>query len=404
VIKKRKASPGPRAGLRKLGDRLQAAEDTLRAIRAGEVDALVVTKAKGERVVTLAGAELLYRIMFDQMYEGAVTLTRDGIIAYCNQRFADIVRTPLGRVIGSPLRRFVPPAEQPALEALRSRAGSASARSELSFQAGDGSPVPVSISLAPLRLDGSAAVIGVVADISELKRAEELRARLTTQVLAAQDDERRRVARELHDETGQSLTGLLVGLRTIEGARTLAEAVERGQQLGEIVARTLLDVGRLARGLHPRVLDDLGFAAAVTGQVQEFAELHGIAVDARVKVPDADRLPPVLQTTLYRVLQEALTNVARHAEARHVRVRLGREAATLTLCVQDDGIGMTPRAARGPLGAGQHRGLGLEGMRERVALLGGSVHVDSEPGKGTTVAVRIPLQGALVTTCPESGC
>jgi PAS domain S-box-containing protein len=407
VIKKRKASPGPRAGLRKLGDRLQAAEDTLRAIRAGEVDALVVRKAKGERVVTLAGAELPYRIMFDQMYEGAVTLTRDGIIAYCNQRFADIVRTPLGRVIGSPLRRFVPPAEQPALEALRSRAGSASARSELSFKAGDGSPVPVSISLAPLRLDGSAAVIGVigvVADISELKRAEELRARFTTQVLAAQDDERRRVARELHDETGQSLTGLLVGLRTIEGARTLAEAVERGQQLGEIVARTLLDVGRLARGLHPRVLDDLGFAAAVTGQVQEFAELHGIAVDARVKVPDADRLPPLLQTTLYRVLQEALTNVARHADARHVRVRLGREAATLTLCVQDDGIGMTPQAAPGPLRAGKHRGLGLESMRERVALLGGSVHVESEPGKGTTVAVRIPLQGALVTTCPESGC
>jgi PAS domain S-box-containing protein len=406
VIKKRKASPSRRAGLRELGDRLQAAEDMLRAIRAGEVDALVVTKAKGERVVTLAGAELPYRIMLDQMYEGAVTLTRDGIIAYCNQRFADIVRTPLGRVIGSPLHRFVPPAEQPALEALRSRAGSASARSELSFKAGDGSPVPVSISLAPLRLDGAAVigVIGVVADISERKQAEELRARLTTQVLAAQDDERRRVARELHDETGQSLTGLLVGLRTIEGARTLAEAAELAQQLRGVVAQSLGDIRRLARGLHPRALDDLGFAAAVTGQVQEFAELHGIAVDARVKVPDADRLPPLLQTTLYRVLQEALTNVARHADARHVRVRLGREAAALTLCVQDDGIGMTPQAALGPLGAGRHRGLGLEGMRERVALLGGSVHVDSAPGKGTTVAVRIPSQGALVTTCSESGC
>jgi signal transduction histidine kinase len=222
--------------------------------------------------------------------------------------------------------------------------------------------------------------------------------------LAAQDDERRRLARELHDETGQSLTGLLVGLRTIEGARTLAEAAELAQQLRGVVVQSLDDVRRLARGLHPRVLDDLGLAAAVTGHVQEFAELHGIAVDTRVKVPHADRLPPLLQTTLYRVLQEALTNVARHADARHVRVRLGREAAALTLCVQDDGIGMTPRAALGPLGAGRHRGLGLEGMRERVALLGGSVHVESAPGKGTTVAVRIPLQGALVTTCPESGC
>jgi PAS domain S-box-containing protein len=231
----------------------------------------------------------------------------------------------------------------------------------------------------------------VTRDITERKQAEELRARLTTQVLAAQDDERRRVARELHDETGQSLTGLLVGLRTIEGAPTLAEAAELAQQLRGIVAQSLGNVRRLARGLHPRVLDDLGFAAAVTGQVQEFAELHGIAVDARVKVPDADRLPPLLQTTLYRVLQEALTNVARHAEARHVRVRLGREAATLTLCVQDDGIGMTPQVALGPLGAGNHRGRGLEGMRERVALLGGSVHVESEPGVGTTITARIPV-------------
>ena len=394
MIKKRKTRPGPRAGLRKLGDRLQAAEDTLRAIQAGEVDALVVTKARGERVVTLAGAELPYRIMFDQMYEGAVTLTRDGVIAYCNQRFADIVRTPLGRVIGSPLRRFVPPAEQPAFEALRSRAGSDSTRSELSFKAGDGSPVPVSISLAPLRLEGSGAVIGVigvVADISELKRAEQLRARLTAQLLAAQDDERRRVARELHDETGQSLTGLLVGLRMIEGAGTIAEAVERAQQLGKIVTRTLLDVGRLARGLHPRALDDLGLAAAVTGQVQEFGHLHGIAVDARVKVPDAHRLPALLQTTVYRVLQEALTNVAKHADARHVSVRLGREAATLTLWVQDDGIGMPPQAALSPGAAGNHRGLGLEGMRERVALLGGSVQVESEPAVGTTITARIPV-------------
>jgi signal transduction histidine kinase len=257
-----------------------------------------------------------------------------------------------------------------------------------------------------LRLEGSAVIgiIGVVADISELKRAEELRARLTTQLLAAQDDERRRVARELHDETGQSLTGLLVGLRMIEGAGTIGEAVERAQQLGEIVTRTLLDVGRLARGLHPRALDDLGLSAAVTGQVQEFGHLHGIAVDARVKVPDAHRLPALLQTTVYRVLQEALTNVAKHADARHVRVRLGREAAALTLWVQDDGIGMPPLAALRPGGAGNHRGLGLEGMRERVALLGGSLQLESRPGKGTAIAVRIPLHGALFAACPESGC
>ena len=231
----------------------------------------------------------------------------------------------------------------------------------------------------------------VTRDMTERKQAEQLRARLTTQVLAAQDDERRRVARELHDETGQSLTGLLVGLRTIEGSQTLPEAAELAQQLRGVVAQSLGNVRRLARGLHPRVLDDLGLAAAVTGQVREFGHLHGIAVDARVKVPDAHRLPPLLQTTVYRVLQEALTNVAKHADARHVSVRLGREAATLTLWVQDDGIGMPPQAALRPGAAGNHRGLGLEGMRERVALLGGSVQVESEPGVGTTITARIPV-------------
>src|SRR5256884_2030853 len=111
MTKKRKAARRPLAGVRELRDRLKTAEETLRAIRAGEVDAIVVARARGEHVITLAGTELAYRILFDQMNEGAVTLTRDGTIAYCNRRFADIVRTPLGRVIGVPPRRVVPTAQ-----------------------------------------------------------------------------------------------------------------------------------------------------------------------------------------------------------------------------------------------------------------------------------------------------
>jgi len=395
MIKKRRAPRRPPAGLEELRNRLRTAEDTLRAIQMGEVDAVVVERSGGRQVVTLAGAELAYHILFDQMNEGAVTVTPDGVIAYCNQRFADIVRTPRARVIGAPLSRFVPPAEQAAFEALRQGGSGENARGDLSFRAGDGSPVPVAVSFAPLHAEGSAEVIGmvgVIRDITERKRQDDLRNRLIEQVMTAQDEERRRVARELHDETGQSLTALLVGLRTIEESQTTREAAGLAQRLRGMVAQTLEEVGRLSRGLHPSTLDDVGLAAAVTRQVQEFVQLHGVAVDLGLEGLEAEPLPPLLQTTVYRVLQEALTNVARHAGARSVSVRLVREETAVELRVQDDGIGLGP-AVPAEAAAGDRRRLGLQGMRERAALLGGSVEVESEPGAGTTIMARFPLRG-----------
>jgi len=389
VTKKRKAPRRrPRADVRELRHRLEAAEETVRAITTGEVDALVVARADGEQVITLAGAELAYRVLFDQMNEGAVTLTRDGTIAYCNRRFAAIVQTPLARVIGAPLVRFVARAEQGALETLVRLGGRENARADLHFRTPDGAPVPVEVSLAPLHADGSADVIGVVGvirDISERERQEDLRNRLIEQVMTAQDDERRRIARELHDETGQSLTALLVGLRTIEGSKTAEQAVELAQRLRETTAQTLIDVGRLWRGLHPGVLDDLGLSAAVTRHAEDFAQAHQIVVNVQTEGLDADGLSPLLRATVYRVLQEALTNVARHARAQCVHVQLRRSANAVELRVQDDGTGFTP---------GKSGRLGLRGMRERAALLGGSVDVESTPGAGTTITAHIPVRSA----------
>jgi PAS domain S-box-containing protein len=388
VIKKRKARSHPSADLEQLRNRLRAAEDTLRALRTGEVDALVATRGGADHVITLQGADLPYRILLDQMFAGALTLTLDGVIAYCNQRFAEIVRTPLARVIGSALRGFVLPAERPALEALLARASSETVGGDLASRAGDGTPVPIAVTFAPLRLDGNAdvkGVVGVVVDATERKRQEELRTRLIEQVMTAQEEERARIARELHDETGQSLTALLVGLRTIEESRTIADATELAQRLREVAAQTLEEVGRLSRGLHPSVLDDVGLAAAVTRQAKDFAHLHGIAVDVRIDGLDAEPLPPLVQTTVYRVLQEALTNVAKHAGARSVSVQLGRGEATVELCVRDDGVGF---------GSGDGRRLGLRGMRERAALLGGSVEVDSHVGVGTVITGHFPVRGA----------
>ena len=393
MTRKRKAPLRPRAARRGLEARLEIAEEALRAIRAGEVDAVVVARAGGEHVITLAGAELAYRALFDQMNEGAVTLTRDGAIAFCNRRFADMVRTPLERVIGAPLSRFVPPDAQAAIEALRQEGSRENVRGDFTFRAGDGSPVPVAVSFAPLHPEESTEVIGVVGvigDITERRREEELRKRLIEQVMTAQDEERRRLARELHDETGQSLTALLVGLRTIENSRTRLAAAELAKTLRGVLAQTLDEVGRLSRGLHPSSLDELGLAAAVTRHVEEFDRLHGVDAEVRIEGLGAEPLPPLLETSVYRVLQEALTNVAKHAGARSVRVRLERDESTVHLLVQDDGIGLEP--APGAHRVARDRGrLGLKGMRERAALLGGSVEVESRPGAGTTITARFPV-------------
>ena len=387
MIRKRKVPRPPREGVEELRSRLAAAEDTLRAIRAGEVDALVVAQAGDDQVVTVQGADLPYRLLLDQMFAGAVTMTQEGVIVYSNQRFAEIVRTPRADVVGSALSRFVPPAGQPGLAALFAPAHNTRTKGQLAFRAGDGTSVPVSVTFAPLRLNGNAdssGVIGVVVDDTERRRQEELRKLLMEQVMTAQDDERGRIARELHDETGQALAALLVGLRTIEEARTMAEAGNLAQQMREVAARTLHDVGRLARGLHPAVLDELGLAVAVTRHVQEFARLHAIAEETRIAGLDAEPLPPLVQNTIYRVLQEALTNVAKHAAARRVSVRLERDDAMVELQVRDDGVGFMPGA--------HHRGLGLQGMRERAALLGGAVELESAPGKGTLITARFPLR------------
>jgi len=141
---KRRAPRRAPSRLAELRSRLHVAEETLRALHAGEVDALVVSQREGEQVITLQGADLPYRVLLDQMNAGAVTLTPDGVIAYCNERFADIVRTPLARVIGSPLGRFVPAAGRPALAELFQGASADRVRRELAFRAGDGTHVPVS--------------------------------------------------------------------------------------------------------------------------------------------------------------------------------------------------------------------------------------------------------------------
>jgi signal transduction histidine kinase len=197
-------------------------------------------------------------------------------------------------------------------------------------------------------------------------------------VVEAQELERARLARELHDETGQALTSILLGLKPLEQS---AEAEAVGA-VRELVVSTLQNVRRLAVELRPSALDDFGLVPAVERLSETFREQSGLEVDLAAHLGE-ERLLPEAETTLYRVIQEALTNVVKHAGASRVSILLQRKQGAVVAVVEDDGSGFDPDATR-------EDALGLAGMRERLALVGGKLQVESSPGRGTTIAAEVP--------------
>jgi PAS domain S-box-containing protein len=236
---------------------------------------------------------------------------------------------------------------------------------------------------------GTTYVYGLYSNITDRKQAEEIRALLLNQVITVQEEERRRIARELHDETAQSLASLLLGLSALQEARTTRAARAQARDLHQVATRALAEVRRLAWGLRPSVLDDLGLGTAIARYIEEFGRTRGIAVTLETAGLEPERMPAPVETALYRILQEALSNVARHAGAGRVWVRLDRHAGSMTLVVEDNGRGFDP--VHPPAPATAARGLGIHSMRERAAVHKGALTIDSLPGRGTRVAVEIPL-------------
>jgi signal transduction histidine kinase len=197
----------------------------------------------------------------------------------------------------------------------------------------------------------------------------------------AQELERKRLARELHDETGQVLTSVLLGLKAAESApeheRTAALRGVRSQ-----VAAAAQDVRRLAVELRPAALDDFGLVPAVQHLARTFRENTGVSVDVETRI-DAERLPGETETALYRIIQEALTNVTKHAEATRVSIFLTEKEHSVVAIVEDDGHGFDTAARR--------EGLGLLGMQERLRLLDGRLTVESSENGGTTLVAEVPL-------------
>lgn len=223
------------------------------------------------------------------------------------------------------------------------------------------------------------------AERARIETAETELRRLSQQLVRAQEEERRAISRELHDEVGQMLTAQRMELRNLqklcEGCDS--EALVRLEETAQTSEQALRTVRDIAMGLRPSMLDDLGLAPAIEWQARDFSRRYGIPVGVQLE-GELDQLPDAHRTCVYRIVQEALTNCARHAKAGEVRIAVHGRSDRLTMTVQDDGVGFDPSGSRS-------RGLGLIGIEERVRELGGTATVFSQLGKGTTIAVDIPL-------------
>lgn len=226
--------------------------------------------------------------------------------------------------------------------------------------------------------------------VRPLQRAATLRNRYLARLFSAIEDERRRVARELHDDIGQSLTLVISGLRSLGDGAALTD--ERRRSLEGLTENALASVKQLALGLRPSLLDDLGLAPAMERLAGELVKHHPLKLHLDVQSLDGERLPATIETALFRIFQEAVNNVLKHSQAREAVVMLRRDSTEVWLEVTDDGCGIDLGELDSQTFDGGH--MGLTGMRERACQLGGTLTVDSKPGHGMCVRVRIPVESA----------
>ncbi|HEX6588762.1 MAG TPA: PAS domain S-box protein [Longimicrobiales bacterium] len=232
-------------------------------------------------------------------------------------------------------------------------------------------------------------------EIRDRERAEDERTTLLRTLVTAEEKERGRISRELHDDIGQQMTGLLLGLQVLERSASGQDRV-RITELVDVASGLARDLQAAAVALRPASLDNLGLVRALQGHIEDWSTRHGVEASCRAVNVSESRLTDEIETTLYRIVQEGLTNVLKHARARHVRLLIAEDGNEIRAILEDDGVGFDVRQAPAP---GRGPRLGLRGMRERLALLRGDLNVESAPGEGTRLIARIPLPPE---TAPEA--
>ncbi len=394
---KKRISPG---AVRELQARVRELEETLRAIRMGEVDAVLVSSTHGDQVFTLQGAEHPYRLLVETIEEGAATLADDGTVLYSNKSFAAFFGVPLEKFIGVPLQNFVSGQALEFLKTLILGAKMASKRGEIRLSRKNGKPRTIRLTLSPNRESGLETICAVATELTEIVDANEaLRVtetslrQLSARLLQLQDEERRRIARDLHDVTGQKIAVLSM---TLDRLARLTEqrdpAHESIKESREVVAQIGEEIRTLSYILHPPLLDECGLASAVHWYAEGFEKRSGIKLEVVIDA-DLPRLPVDAETTLFRVVQESLTNVHRYSGSSVAKIRITKESGEVRLEILDHGHGIKGGAVHAKLEGPAPLGVGIPGMRERLHQLGGGLSVDFGMN-GTRVVATLPIKKA----------
>jgi PAS domain S-box-containing protein len=365
--------------------RLEEAMDTLRAIRSGEVDALVVSTPQGDQVYTLKGAERTYRLILETLNEGILTVTEDGTIMYSNSRFVEILKMPLQKVIGSSIYSLISPKDRPVFEAIVEQGRKGKKRGEFSLVAGDENLVPVQFSLNPLEIEGISAICIVAVDLTEQKRIEKQLRHLSSQLLTAQEDERRRIAHDIHDSIGGQLSAINFKMESF-----FKQMPELSKAIFSMLGEAMNESRRIQMDLHPSTLDDLGIGPTLSWFCRRFQTTYShIQIEQEVGIEESE-VPKSLKTVIYRITQEALNNIAKHSKAGCVCLSLQKIDNRIELTIQDNGQGFDVTETHTI--DGSRKGLGLTSMRERADLSGGCCKIESILGKGTVIRASWPTE------------
>jgi PAS domain S-box-containing protein len=350
------------------------------------------TAAGRLREAALRASEQRHRQIVETANEGICIVDRENRIVFANRRLGVMVGATFDELIGRPAYDLLPLGDiASAMRAFANRETGPGGRLDQRLRRLDDTTVWTTVSTTIMTDDRGefAGMIRLYTDASERRRLSESRDALMRQLVAAQEAERQRIARELHDQMGQHVVALSLGVAQlsrlasdVDGARPILDQLQRA---ADLLGR---DVHTLALELRPSTLDHLGLSVALTSYAEDVARRTKLEIDVHCDAETGCQASGAVQTGLYRIAQEALTNVVKHARATRVSVILETRGNEMLLIIEDDGVGM----ARPASASSAQAMLGLSGMRERAALLGGTLSIESTPGRGTTVFARIPLE------------
>ena len=349
----------------------------------------------------LTAAQARLAAIVDSAMDAVITVDGGQNIVLFNRAAEQVFGVPREEAIGTSLDRFIPArfraGHRDHVEEF-GRTGVTSRRmgdvTTLWALRADGAEFPIEASISQAEQDGNHYYTVILRDITvrkqhedELQRQQQELRELSARVLEAREEEKARLARELHDELGQLLTALKMDLSWLRERLAAADTARKADEMNALLDKTVMATRRISADLRPLMLDDLGLADAAAWLVEDFANRSG--VDCRIQLPPGDALEQLskpVATALYRAVQESLTNIGRHAQARSAWVLFSAENGHIQVEIEDDGRGIAP----GDLA--KARSLGLKGMRERIAYLGGSLEIGPAPRGGTRIRLRVPAK------------